>query len=165
MKKFIKKSSCIILSIFILVLSATMPLYAVNSDNGYITFTNPHSRMDEYGDFTFSVGTMLKSDYFIADSNTLTLVTQAQIENQTVMGNGPYNDDSISFRVTLYKKNFIGHSTVDSYVGYADNIRGGKQFTVKEGKTYYFTMSVLTNIPVQYSIVGSGSVYPITLAN
>ena len=39
------------------------------------------------------------------------------------------------------------------------------QFTVKEGKSYYFAISVLSDIPIQYAIVGSGEVYPITLKN
>lgn len=165
MKVFIKKVSCIMLSMFILVFSAVMPLNAAGLGNDYITFANPNSRMDENGNFVFDVGTSVTSDKFIADSNKLTVVTQAMVENQSIMGNGPYIDEDVSFRVTLYKKGLIGGTMVGYYDGYADNIRGGVQFSVKEGKTYYFTIDVLTYIPVQYSIVGSGQVYPITLVD
>lgn len=141
MKKSMRK---ILFCLFETILCCTICIMSANAattsiaeeHESQILFTNKQ-RMNSDGSFIFELNYRLTSSRFTATSTTIRIDTCAQI--LMVDGTGDiFTDASELFRVTLYHDGFFD-SAVDSYIGAADNIYGGKTFTnITSGDKYYF---------------------------
>ena len=162
MKKFIS----IFLSSLIFMMCCIVPIGASDASyDEYIQFTSSNARMESDGSFHFYFRTRVTSDYFTADSSTMTVTTQAHLFAQDGTKETFVTSD-VSFRLTLYKKNFIGKSKVMSYIAYTDNIYGGVEVEVEKGKKYFLELECLNNLDsTKYYIEGIGLVTPVTLVD
>ena len=161
-----KKILSIFLALTILVLTFVMPVSAHSSESDeYITFTTSNSRIESDGSFHFYFRTKVTSDYFIADSSQITLMTQAHLYAQDGTGN-TYTTTKVSFIVTLHQKVWYGSKAIMSYIAYPDDVYGGLTINVTEGKKYYFELVSQTDLDsTKYYIEGTGLVTPITVVD
>lgn len=139
-----KKRILSILSVIIVCISCFAPtnVFATEQGNGeYIVFDTPSSRISSDGNFSFKLRTALKSGYFKAKGTSITIQTQAKIYSEAT--GRSRTSKNVRFFVELHKKS---GSKVGSYIGMADNVYGGKQFTgLTKGETYYFHIIIIQN--------------------
>lgn len=139
-----KKRILSILAVIIVCISCFAPTnaFATEQENReYIVFDTPSSRISSDGSFSFKLRTALKSGYFKAKGTSITIQTQAKIYSEAT--GKSRTSKNVRFFVELHKKS---GSKVGSYIGMADNIYGGKQFTgLTKGETYYFHIIIIQN--------------------
>lgn len=115
-----------------------------NDLSEYFHFANPNSRMDSYGNFTFSFSWAMESDYFKPASSSLKLSAKAtsSTSNQT-------------YYIALYK---VGSDNPIKNVKFtADGTAQSYQFTGLSTSSYYylsFSKPILSNA----TITGTGKV-------
>ena len=159
-----KKKVISLAAVLFMMLSCFSPITALANDNNehnYFQFATAVTRMDKNGNFEFEIEKWVKSDNFKANSNKITVLTQAMLhyDNGTTVTNS--KNDNVKFKVELIN----GHNqkVVGSYIGKCDNIRGGLQFNVEKDKQYYLKISVYdqSKLGPHESIKGTGQVYDV----
>ena len=144
-----------------------MNVHAAGDDptdsESYFAFVNDNTRMDSNGSFEFSLHSRLQSDSFVADSDWITIRTNAHLFQRGAAQ--IVYDSSVVYRITLYKDTLFP-SQVGSYSGRANGNTVSEEFHVEEGSTYYFVITIdeptdfhLTS----YYLEGDGRVYPVTV--
>ena len=132
-----KNLTCLVCFVLVLVFSLMTCVSA--EDQNYVRFTRL-ARMESDGSFEFTFHYSCPSAKFTANDTSIRIDTCAKIYHMRDSSN-VYTDSSKAFKLTLYKKNLIGTPEVGSYIGYADDIYGGKTFTgLTVGATYFFTL-------------------------
>ncbi len=158
MKKNIFK---VVLLVITVCLIGAVVVSADNAEDNYIRFDNQNSRIESNGHFTFDFYFSCPSDEFTANEDTLTIQTRAMVYLPAHNQGEPFTSNDL-FTVTLYRKNFFGSTEIGRYTGRADNIYGGKRFTVEKGKTYYFQLDPAdSNFSKRF--IGEGDITNVTI--
>lgn len=121
--------------------------------------------MESDGSFEFTFHVSCPSDTFVANDTSIRIDTCAKIYHMSNPSD-IYTDSTKAFKLTLYKKQLIGTPEIGSYIGYADNIYGGKTFTgLTVGATYYFIIEPVDSSFSQtgYYFTGYGNVTNVTV--
>lgn len=143
------------------VISCPSVVRADNLDNGrshdYFAFVSGDSKMQSDGSFTFYMRNYIHSEYFTANSSSVTIYTCANIYKESTYSS--YTDPNVSFTLRFYANGSLS----GSYTGYADGIYGGLTFNVNQYDSCYFTITVNSTLPNSCYLNGYGKVYRVTV--
>lgn len=140
--------------------------YAVgDSAEEYFKFASPLQRIYSNGDFDFDFYTHVKSETFVATSNTITLKIWAQVHDLAYAGtsNEYYGSRDVVYKVEVKKDSFFG-GTVDTFYFPAGQVWKNCTIDLKNGSSYYIDMWMYSdNTGSGRYVAGKGNVSNIKL--